>query len=65
MGANSMKKILKNLKKEKEVIILIAMILFLTFNLVRATNQISELQLENQDLLETLDRYYPNEEENY
>lgn len=60
-----MKKILKNLKKEKEVIILIAMILFLTFNLVRATNQISELQLENQDLLETLDRYYPNEEENY
>jgi len=65
MGANSMKKIIEVLKQEREAIILIAIIIFLTFNLVRATNQISELQLENQDLLETLDRYYPNAEENY
>jgi len=60
-----MKKIIEVLKQEREAIILIAIIIFLTFNLVRATNQISELQLENQDLLETLDRYYPNAEENY
>lgn len=61
-----MKKILlKFWKEEKSFLILVCFILFLSFNLVRAINTINELKIENQDLLESLDRYIPNEEENY
>lgn len=59
------KKILKFWKEEKMFLILVCFILFLSFNLVRAINTINELKIENQDLLESLDRYYPTEEENY
>lgn len=61
-----MKKILlKFWKADKSFLILVCFILFLSFNLVRAINTINELKIENQDLLESLDRYIPNEEENY
>ena len=64
-GRNMKEKILKFWKEEKTLLILVCFILFLAFNLARATNTITELRLENQDLLESLDRYIPNEEENY
>lgn len=59
------KNLLKIWKEEKSFLILVCFILFLSFNLVRAINTINELKIENQDLLESLDRYIPNEEENY
>ena len=65
MGADNMKKIIEFLKEEKATIFLVVMIIFLTLNLVRATATINELKIENNDLWEQIDRYIPNEEENY
>ena len=60
-----MKKILlKFWKADKSFLILVCFILFLSFNLVRAINTINELKIENYELLEQIDRYYPNCEEN-
>ena len=59
------KNLLKFWKADKSFLILVLFVLFLSFNLVRAINTINELKIENQDLLESLDRYIPNEEENY
>ena len=59
-----MKKIIEFLKEEKSFLILVCFILFLSFNLVRAINTINELKIENYELLEQIDRYYPNCEEN-
>lgn len=59
------KKILNFWKEEKTFLILVCFILFLSFNLVRAINTINELKIENYELLEQIDRYIPNEEENY
>ena len=64
MGAGNMKKIRAFIKAEKEIIILLGIILFLTFNLARATMQISELKAENYDLWQQVDRYIPTMEEN-
>lgn len=60
-----MKKILlKFWKADKSFLVLVCFILFLSFNLVRAINTINELKIENQDLWEQIDRYYPTCEEN-
>ena len=59
---------MKSLKKlwneEKATMILVLLVIFLTFNLVRATNQIAELREENADLWYMVDHYTPTAEEN-
>lgn len=59
-----MKSLKKLWEQEKGAIILLLLIIFLAFNLVRATNTIAELKEENADLWYMVDHYTPTAEEN-